>query len=308
MNNWNSVNLLDCGYSGLFGMFLTPVLVNNNCANNDRKCEKCAKYDIKKIRSLHLFYTSLSRMIPKIIRTKNNANPGISRANLIPAGDTTGPKISIAHTNLAISYTVFANPFRWFLSSFITSSVAKTKLFVKLVGSLPGTFAGGIRSFLNPVSVPGSKNYFGGYGICGGDVSSGLFGVFLTPVLVQNYCAKDKGNQNSAGKQNVDSFHNYSPLSASNPITRNMTKEMNPPTKISLWNFSGARNWPITRAVKIYLLKSRNTLAKFSLCRLVSFIKKIIPKTKLFVKLVRGWLDVFPGIARIFLNICSKNW
>ena len=287
MNNWNSVNLLDCGYSDLFGVFLAPVLVNNNCANNDRKDKKCAKYYIKKIRSLHLFYTSLSRMIPKIIRTKNNANPGISRANLIPDGETIGPKISIAHTNLAISYIVFAKPFRWFLSSFIAGNVAKTKLFVKFVGSLPGTFDGGVRSFWNKCS----KNYFGGYGICGGDAPSNLFGVIFTPVRVKYKTAKYQGDNNPDHKKNGKLVHIYSPLSIIYPNVKNVMNKIIPATKADKVILSGEAILPTIKAIKIACDKLKNTLATFSLRLFVGFIKNIIPQTKLFLKFVGSLPD-----------------
>ena len=65
---------------------------------------------------------------------------------------------------------------------------------------------------------------------------------------------------------------------------KNITNAIEPPIKISILNFSGTTNWLTTSAMKIYLLKSRNTLAKFSLCRFVNFTDFILHQIKFFVK------------------------
>lgn len=109
--------------------------------------------------------------------------------------------------------------------------------------------------------------------------------MFFFPVLMENYSTKNQCYQNSASQQNVNSFHNYSPLSASNPSNKNTVNAIKPPTKIPGLNFSIAINCPTTRAIKMYLLKSRKTFAKFSLCRFVNLIINLfIPHKMLLVK------------------------
>jgi len=48
----------------LWGMFSTPVLENNNCPKNYSQYENCSE---KNVKSIHLFYSPLSRIIPKVI-------------------------------------------------------------------------------------------------------------------------------------------------------------------------------------------------------------------------------------------------
>jgi len=111
-----------------------------------------------------------------------------------------------------------------------------------------------------------------------------LGGVFLSPVLMQDYGSENESHKNSPTQQDVNPFHNYSPLSAINPIGKKTENATNPPIKSSVLNFSGALNCPMTSAIKMYLLKSRKTFAKFSLCRLLNFISAIIQQINKFVK------------------------
>jgi len=91
-----------------------------------------------------------------------------------------------------------------------------------------------------------------------------FFRMFLSPILMKNYDSKGKCYYNTSSKQNIDSFHDYSPLSAISPINRKTTNAIEPPIKTCSLNFSGIINCPTTSAVKIYLLKSKKTFDRFS--------------------------------------------
>jgi len=101
-----------------------------------------------------------------------------------------------------------------------------------------------------------------------------LMRVFFFSVLVVKNYSENKSYNYSSSKKNINSIH-FSPLSAAKPIIKNTTKAIEPPINIETSNFSRAINCPITSAVKMYLLKSKKTLPKFSLC---FFVKRIISK------------------------------
>jgi len=116
---------------------------------------------------------------------------------------------------------------------------------------------------------------------------SGLFGMFLTPVRVKYKTAKYQGDNNPDHKKNGKLVHIYSPLSIIYPNIKNVMNKIIPATKADKVILSGEAILPTIKAIKIACDKLKNTLATFSLRLFVGFIRKIIPKTKLFVKLVK---------------------
>jgi len=116
------------------------VLMNCNAEKNNCKNKQCSKSNKKKVRSLHLFYSPLSKNIASPKMMKNIANPQMNKTSLNLSAETIGHNTTIAKIILVISkrFLEISNFWR-LLNSIIKNILGKIKMFVKQLVVTPET-------------------------------------------------------------------------------------------------------------------------------------------------------------------------
>jgi len=116
---------------------------------------------------------------------------------------------------------------------------------------------------------------------------SNFFRMFFAPVGIKCNTSKNQRNNNTHCEKNTKLIHIYSPLSIKIPNIKRTRNNISPLIKASKVILSGVAILPIISPINTAWLKLRNTLAKFSLCRLVKLISCIVTQIKRFVNTLK---------------------